>query len=224
MRSPQQEPPCRHPRLSPGGPLRGAGSGPLSPAVSSRWPLLPPRRLRGPPHPKHRQGKAPGGVNVPKATVGGCATSVTSVSGPPKPWPAGSGSFSHRPAQQRATQCGWVLRAGLQLREGKDRDSQRVLSRGSGRKSGPKRSPENSLGLALGGEESAFLWEARWLTPHRSHQPTAPFTHGSCSSSDLGCVPDPPLYTDLVKLPPQKGLLNHFQPLQRTPNCRNITP
>lgn len=71
--------------------------------------------------------------------------------------------------------------------------------------------------------KAPFLWEARWPTPHRSRQPTAPLTHGSCSSSDLGCVPDPPLYTDLVKLPPQKGLLNHFQPLQRTPGCRNIT-
>lgn len=146
----------------------------------------------------------------------GCANSVTKVSGPPKPSPAGSNSFSlgnafsHHLRAAGPMQSGWVPAAGPQL-PGRKRTV--WCQRGP-----PTWTPGESLGLQLKSRKfprpglgrkgkPGTLLRGRAvhpypLSPPPQHVPMLSLKRGMCPQTLC-------LYTFSNHLL-QKGLLNHF--------------
>lgn len=134
----------------------------------------------------------------------GCANSVTKVSGPPKPSPAGSNSFSlgnafsHHLRAAGPMQSGWVPAAGPQL-PGRKRTV--WCQRGP-----PTWTPGESLGLQLKSRKfpqpglgrkgkPGTLLRGRAVHPYpRPHLPSM----CPCCLSNVECVPRPSAYTHLA--------------------------
>lgn len=157
-----------------------------------------------------------------------------------KPGPAGSNSFplmnlfslvnsfSHHPRTAGAIKCGWVLKAGLQLlgRKGRAAANEALPPEFWEEMRANRLKSRKPPQPGRGGERQPLAFHLSGkTTPHSLFPPPRNPNICSCCFSYLISHPgpSPPTQTQSNHLL-QKGLLNHFQPLQHTHNCRLCPP